>query len=315
MTDRKSIWPWKDPVRHPHAATVRPETEAPDLTEENPWFQPRGGRQGPAEGGRPGRSPSAGEDGVRWLGDVSPYGFLDEDGSLQQAEGANWRRTLGRRPARRFIAQSGRSAPRTQGSSGANAGGGTWLLQTVCAIGLVAAGLYAHGHQGGLADEIGRVYQLAFTQDDSHLTVPVVKQFLDDHGIALPAFLNTSTTGAIRLHTPLNGTIQADFGPNHPEIWIAGTANEPVLAAGTGTVSQVTEDGDGWTVVLQHGTLGNTLYRGLGTVSVQEGQAVQVGQVIGRLPQRENPVLRFAMQRNGAYINPHDDIQFPESGA
>ncbi|SFU89474.1 murein hydrolase activator EnvC family protein [Alicyclobacillus macrosporangiidus] len=318
MSDDKSIWPWKD--WNPRSAAKaakdqRTEPVAPDLHDDNPWFAPRSGAPAGDAAGDPDRK-SRRPGSARWLGaDASPYGFSDEDGSLQQVEGANLRRSFGTARSRRFVARTGRIPSVNRAVKRDPAGGGTWLLQTVCAMGLVAAGLYAHDSQGSIADEIQRVYHSMFTEDYSTLSMPAVKQFLDDHGVSIPAFWTGSTSGVVRLHAPLAGVIQADYAPGHPEVWIAGTADAPVLAAGSGTVSQVQQDADGWSVVIEHGAVGTSLYHGLGTVSVQAGQAVSSGQVIGRLPHSDAPVLRFAMQRDGAYINPHDDIHFPEAGA
>lgn len=251
----------------------------------------------------------------RWLTDQSsPYGFSDDDGTLKQVDGANWRKMFGATQSKRFVPN--RDNKRWQTSSGAGSkpsaphAEGTWLLQTVAAVVLVAAGIYAHNTKGELSTKIEGWYASAFSVDYSNVALPAVQQFLDNHHIALPVF--QSDAGSIKLHDPLSGKVIEDYSATHPEMYIQGRSDETVLAAGSGTVIQVAKVTGGNMVVIDLGKMGTTTYVGLGDVLVNKGQAVSSGEAIGHLPKESAPVLQFALQKDGHSVNPHDFIVFSD---
>ncbi|MCL6592490.1 MAG: M23 family metallopeptidase [Alicyclobacillus sp.] len=246
----------------------------------------------------------------RWLQEESsPYGFVDDDGTLRQADMGPWRGSGWRRRRSRFVPATGRSAARQRTVDRA---GSPWFLQAVCAIGLVAVGVYAHRVDTPWAQQVQTVYASMFKQDYTGSLWPAVARVLSDHHLALPGSLPLPGAGAIHLHVPLQGRIVSDYSPDHPDMVLAGSPHEPVLAAGSGTVMQVSSLPDGAMVAIDHGTLGTSFYYGLGSTAVSAGQYVTAGQVIGRLPESGQPQLRFAMQRNGQPVNPHDDINFAD---
>lgn len=286
-----------------------------------------------------------GENRPRWLSELeSPYGISDEDGTLKEIDSVNWRRVVRvKRPkARRFVPRTrNKPAGRTgepvhtgfgetrarwqnddqenrrrqsQGtgirtSAGGSSAGSTWMLQLGGAIVLALVGLYAHNASTPLATNIRTVYQKAFSSDYTQSAAPAISQFLKSHNIAVPAFLTNA--GAMKLHVPLQGTIAEDYSSTHPQMAIVGTPGEAVLAAGSGTVSRVVKLQSGIMVVIDHGTLGNSFYFGLGTTSVKTGESVASGQVIGKLPTNsKNPKLMFELEQGGKAVNPHQYIVF-----
>ncbi|MCL6593492.1 MAG: M23 family metallopeptidase, partial [Alicyclobacillus sp.] len=290
---------------HPATSPVDPDVHPmPPLDETEAAYAPAASRMPQTARERRGRMTSP-----RWLHEESsPYGFVDDDGTLRQTDMGPWRGS-GWRRRRRFVPSTGRPTKR-QGA--ADPSGSPWLLQAICAIGLVAVGVYAHRVDTPWAQQVQSVYASMFKQDVTGTLWPTVARVLQEHHLALPASLPLPGAGAIHLHVPLQGRIVTDYSADHPDMVLAGSPHEPVLAAGSGTVMQVSQQPDGTMVAIDHGTLGTSFYYGLGSAAVSTGQYVTAGQVIGRLPDSGQPQLRFAMQRNGQPVNPHDDINFAD---
>jgi murein DD-endopeptidase MepM/ murein hydrolase activator NlpD len=334
MSHGRLKWSWSAVEQRLTAALTRTQKSTqrpePDPAEEHsPWLElhATGGSPGSAvpendsrdqrEGGT---APTRAKTSPRWLSDTSsPYGFSDDDGTLKQTDSSNWRNMFGGR-SRGFVptAQSKGSSSRwktsaTPRNSGLSPNRGeTWFLQTLAAAALVVAGVYAHNTPGRASDQIRAWYQMAFQTDYSQEALPAFEQFLNQHGVALPVF--RTNTGAIILHVPVTGTITEDYSSTHPEIYIQGQSGASVLAAGSGTVTQVVSVGATQMVIIDHGTLGATLYTGLANVSVRKGETVTSGQLIGHLPNTSKPILKFAMQQDGHYVDPHEYIHFPDAG-
>jgi|GEM_PF-4574937 len=284
--------------------------------EDNPWFnhpslsensQPTDGdrvQQSSANGRRP---------PARWLSDnASPHGFSDEDGTLKQVDSQNWRTGFGRSNSRFVPGQAGQS--RWQGSHRSVAkprmlSSTTWFMQSMAALAMVAGGFYVSRTPGNVTNEVHQVYVNAFSQDYSSQLVPAVETFLQDHHVNLPVEWNPSS--AIHFHVPLSGEISHDYSPSHPEMTLLGTANEPVLAAGSGTVARITKTDSGSIVMINHGKIGESVYTGVYKVSVKEGQYVSAGEVIGHLASSSSPELQFGFEQDGAFVNPRDYIEFP----
>jgi murein DD-endopeptidase MepM/ murein hydrolase activator NlpD len=92
-----------------------------------------------------------------------------------------------------------------------------------------------------------------------------------------------------KLTNPAPGSVQTgSYGEwrsdhAHSGVDLAGTRGDPVLAADGGKVGLIGWDGDGYGnfVVIDHGNGKMTLYGHLDSVSVQTGQSVAQGQIIG----------------------------------
>lgn len=262
------------------------------------------------------------DEAPRWLSDVaSPYGFSDDDGTLKQLDSTTWRRAFGTRRSKRTVDQmgsrgAGQTDPRGVLPTEVSAPGSLWLMQTACAVAIVAGGFYAAHGQSRVAQQLHDAYQRTFSTDFESTAAPAVRQFLQSHQLTIPTLSTLWPSTAIRFHVPLSGTITADYSARHPTMTIAGQPDEAVLAAGSGTVNAVAGSGVSYRVTLDHGAMGTSTYSGLGVVSVQRGEYVQAGEIIGRLPQRIlHPVLTFAMEQSNRHVNPHDFIEFPPTSA
>ena len=93
----------------------------------------------------------------------------------------------------------------------------------------------------------------------------------------------------------------------HRAVDLAGKMGDPVKAALKGTVLHVDNNRNlGNFIILKHGEY-QTLYAHLSAVSVKRGEAVNQGQVIGRVGETgytTGPHLHFEVFRNGTRVNP-----------
>lgn len=329
MSGRESKWSWLSPERvlskvapgHRHAHDPRSSAEE----EENPWMTLQQNQQTNRSDSKSNweTMPSASHEGssptARWLGEeTSPYGFSDDDGTLKQVDSANWRRNLAKKRPQQFVPAGRTPSTRWQGgpSNGRSGAVGkrttsTWMFQMVCAVVLVGGALYAHQSGSPTAQKVQSVFKDMFQQDYSQSALPAVQHFFDAHHISVPAF---GSAGAIQLHAPLNGTIQTDYATTHPEMVIIGSKKGGVTAAGSGTVNKVVKLSDGTMITINHGSLGTSVYIGLADSSVHESEYVSAGQLIGHLQNLDHPVLKFALEKDGHYVDPHDEIHFSSSG-
>jgi len=115
-----------------------------------------------------------------------------------------------------------------------------------------------------------------------------------------------------RIH-PLSGTRRF-----HSGIDIGAPSGTPVVAIGTGTViSAGWKGGYGKVVIIQHNDVQQTLYGHLSQISVQSGQVIEQGTVLGLVGSTGNstgPHLHFETRiPNGdewVAIDPSEDIQY-----
>ncbi|KJB89145.1 hypothetical protein AZ66_03455 [Paenibacillus sp. E194] len=133
-----------------------------------------------------------------------------------------------------------------------------------------------------------------------------------------------STKAVQSTHTypsPIKGQIVQPFAMNLKSVAIApdhasGAAIE-VQNIATGKIERVTSDEkSGITVTVQHADGLVTVYSGLTATSVQQDDWLEPGATIGTIQSQENqtgvgtePVLTFAMQQRGVYIDPADVIR------
>lgn len=340
MAARKVNWSWPLRIRRRGTTSGSEAEYSPHhQPEDSAWNDLASDGQGGAH-----VSPSTSQvQSPHWLSELeSPYGMSDGDGTLQELDSVNWRRVsrFSRKHPRRFIPKTSHRARVQQGNTGTtrwqsdsqpdapqlragrpqpgaatlrSRAGSTWMLQFGAAVVVTLVAIYAHNGTTPLANTLRGVYHKAFATDYTQAASPAISRFLKAHNIAVPAFLSQS--GAMKLHVPLQGTITQDYSSSHPQMAILGKPSEPVLAAGSGTVSRVVPLQSGVMVVIDHGSIGSSYYFGLKVASVKMGESVVSGQVIGTLPATPNPKLMFELEQDGKAVNPHDYIVFPGSTA
>jgi murein DD-endopeptidase MepM/ murein hydrolase activator NlpD len=142
--------------------------------------------------------------------------------------------------------------------------------------------------------------------------------------VGLPALGGPAAVAAVpgavpgRLAWPAVGPMTSGFGPRihpvtggrrlHAGVDIAAPAGAPVRAAAAGTVTLAgTLGGYGRTVTIDHGGRVSTLYAHQTTTSVQVGERVQTGQLVGRVGSTgvsTGPHLHFEVSVAGAPSDP-----------
>lgn len=116
------------------------------------------------------------------------------------------------------------------------------------------------------------------------------------------------------LSYPVNGKVINKFGDivngaKNNGINFSGDSGDPVRAAGSGVVERVINDNKfGNTIIIKHSNSEiQTAYAHLSTTSVEKGQIVTEGEVIGALGQTgeaEVPMLHFAVRKGKNPVNP-----------
>jgi murein DD-endopeptidase MepM/ murein hydrolase activator NlpD len=131
-----------------------------------------------------------------------------------------------------------------------------------------------------------------------------------------PGACGAISTGAIGTGTFVWPTVEHwisgySYSAIHPAIDIAGSLNNPVVAADSGVVVYAgwSNFGYGNLIVIDHGNGWQTAYAHLNSIAVTCGQSVYQGGYIGALGTTGNstgPHLHFEMSYNGAKPNPLD---------
>jgi murein DD-endopeptidase MepM/ murein hydrolase activator NlpD len=314
LRNRQPLWSWlngRTMNRSENDQPPTPSSEFPPL-EDNPWLSlhtSAATRQTHSDLPDPAPPVASRATYAQWLSEESsPYGFSDEDGTIKQVDSRNWRRVATPSRGRRFIATPSNANRQTgvkRKTLATSAGGSTWLLQGAFALALVGIGWYAEQAHGHLAKQVSGIYQRAFADDYSPRLLAAIDRFASEHDISLSVW-NPSV--ALKYHVPVSGTVVEEYSTNHPQITIQGHAGETVLAAGSGTVARVTHMSSGYLLVVDHGGGRSTLYDGLASVSVHEGEAVSAGETIGRLAKSGKPVMHFGFEQDGQFVNPNDYI-------
>jgi len=108
---------------------------------------------------------------------------------------------------------------------------------------------------------------------------------------------------------PMSGSISQGYWQGHRAIDIAAPLGTSVVASDAGyvAVTQWHNQGYGRMVIIDHGNGYQTLYAHLNSYSVEAGQSVARGQVIGHCGRTGNatgPHLHFEVIKGGARLNP-----------
>lgn len=91
----------------------------------------------------------------------------------------------------------------------------------------------------------------------------------------------------------------------YPAVLLRAPANSPVKAVMTGTVTTVDKnDLYGQFIIVDHGTMGKTLYGKLGSVKIEKGAVVKTGETVGTVA-KDSQGLYFAYIKGDQFVNPH----------
>lgn len=123
---------------------------------------------------------------------------------------------------------------------------------------------------------------------------------------------NDTTPSAAGFIWPANGVVSSPFGPRwgrmHEGLDIAAPAGRPIRAAKAGTVITAgPESGYGNLVVIDHGNGETTRYGHMSAFDVKKGDAVTIGQVVGRVGSTGHSTgnhLHFEIRINGVAMDP-----------
>ena len=110
-----------------------------------------------------------------------------------------------------------------------------------------------------------------------------------------------------RLSPPVSGAITRAYNPAKPNgVGYAAAVGAPVRAAGDGEVALISEEigGSGTIVLISHSDDLLTTYSVLTGVTLEKGDRVSAGQVIGNVAPRDKPELQFDVFRGLDPIDP-----------
>jgi len=110
-----------------------------------------------------------------------------------------------------------------------------------------------------------------------------------------------------RLQPPVDGSVSRGYNAASPNgVGYAVPAGTSVRAAGDGEVALISEElgGQGTIVLIRHRDDLMTTYSTLSDVSVQKGDPVRAGQVIGVVAPRDRPELQFDVFRGTTSVDP-----------
>ncbi len=128
-----------------------------------------------------------------------------------------------------------------------------------------------------------------------------------------PASTATSSSGFLK---PVNGTVAKPYnpqpGPNKNDgIDFAVPAGTQVKAAEGGTVALVSDSAGslGTIVLIRHAGDIMTIYGRMSGVTVEKGEAVVRGQIIGVVADAETPMLHFQVRKGSDRVDPAPYLQ------
>ncbi|GMA55894.1 hypothetical protein GCM10025858_03970 [Alicyclobacillus sacchari] len=154
----------------------------------------------------------ADEDGGLHNPPVSPYGFADDDGGMRQVESEIWRRP----PMSSGKQSRGRSFVPATGTGPRARFGANWAWQLFGAVVLVAVG-YTIQHDPRIPASVAARAVSVFDTDYTSSVQPSIDRVFAKLHLRPPSLEAVSGP----MHAPVFGSIVADYGPDHPEVWIA----------------------------------------------------------------------------------------------
>lgn len=105
------------------------------------------------------------------------------------------------------------------------------------------------------------------------------------------------------------GGTEPDGEPEEPLVQFMTGTGSSMVATADGEVSEVSPlEAGGYTIVIDHGNGFLTIYSGVGTIMVKEGDAVTAGSILLGIT-ADDTVLSYQIIRNGEYIDPWECME------
>lgn len=102
---------------------------------------------------------------------------------------------------------------------------------------------------------------------------------------------------------------ESEGEPEEPMVQFMTGTGSSMVATAKGEVSNVSPlEGGGYTIVIDHGNGFMTLYSGVGTIMVKEGDVVTAGSILLGIT-ADNTVLSYQIMQNGEYIDPWECME------
>jgi stage IV sporulation protein FA len=204
--------------------------------------------------------------------------------------GLGWSRLYGERPEE----QQGLSMHR--------------VMQIVGSVALVGLLYTSFQSDQPFAQRVEAYVKQAMTQDaDMGAVATWWQKFVSEKAVPASAGMG-SNNAAKEFVLPVQGKVKVPFdGQEQQGVTIAAALGAEVKAANAGVVERVEKSGqEDYTVTLNHGSQGKTIYRHLVTVNVAVNDWVDANHLLGTLSRKDNADLFFAYQKDGLFHNPAD---------
>ncbi len=144
---------------------------------------------------------------------------------------------------------------------------------------------------------------MSINLDDSLGKLTFVRDLVPESALV---FLNVSDKAAF---APVEGSVAHAYSPEQPWIAYQCAPSAEVRALEPGTVSAVTQLNSGdWGVLIDHGGGVESVCAYLGTVTVQVGESVSAGDVLGTAGKEDAPSVYFELRKDGAAIDPAERL-------
>ncbi len=139
-----------------------------------------------------------------------------------------------------------------------------------------------------------------------------LKQYEEDNKYNIST--NIESNNSLLFIAPLKGTIIQQFEPDKQifGIDIISIKNQPIMACYDGTIIMITNNINGYDIMIQHENGVISIYKHIQQLLVKSGKQISSGEVIGftHTPEKSDVSIkiRFELWQNGIAINPEEHI-------
>jgi len=189
-------------------------------------------------------------------------------------------------------------------------------MQILGSLAFVALVYFAFQSDNPTVQKAGAFVKTQLTQDSDWSAVTSWWKDNVSDKVALPAStVPASAPEAEVFELPVEGKIKTAFdGREQQGLTFTAKPGAEVLASAQGLVEKVEKEGkEDYTVTINHGSSGRTIYSHLVSVSVEANHYVKPGQPLGKLAAKgESAALFFAYEQDGAYRDPAEILKLED---